>query len=158
MPTLARNRRARFDYEILETFEAGLKLTGNEVKSVRGGHISLAGAFVTFRGNIPILTNAHISPYPFAPLRADYDPTAPRELLLKKSEIAYLRGKLAEKGLTALPLSVYTKHRYLKLEIGVGRGKKTFDKRASLKKREIDREISQLRGRQASLGGACYGN
>lgn len=141
MPTLARNRRASFDYEILEKFEAGLKLTGSEVKSIRGGHISLAGAFVTFRGDVPFLTNAHIPAYPFAQYPAGYDPTQSRELLLKKKEIAYLRGKLQEKGLTALPLSVYTKQRYLKLEIGLGKGKKAFDKRASIKKRENEREI-----------------
>ncbi len=146
MPTLATNRKAKFDYEILDRLEAGLKLSGPEVKSIRGGHISLAGAFVTFRGEVPFLTNAHVPAYPFAQYKGPYEPTQSRELLLKKKEIAYLRGKLQEKGLTALPLSVYTKGRYLKLEIGIGRGKKAFDKRASVKKRELDREISQLRG------------
>lgn len=146
MPTLATNRKVKFDYEILDRLEAGLKLSGPEVKSIRSGHISLAGAFVTFRNNVPFLTNAHVPPYAFAGNHIGYDPTQPRELLLKKSEIAYLRGKLQEKGLTALPLSVYTKGRYLKLEIGVGRGKKAFDKRASIKKRELDRELSKLRG------------
>ena len=146
MPTFAVNRRARFDYQILESIEAGMKLTGPETKSIRTGHITLAGAFVTFRGQTPFLTNAHISPYPFAQYPNGHDPTASRELLLKKKEIAYLRGKLEEKGLTAVPLSVYTKGRYVKLEIGLGKGKKAFDKRASIKKRELDRELKDLRG------------
>lgn len=146
MTTFATNRRASFDYQILEKLEAGLKLSGPEVKSIRGGHITLTGAFITFRGQIPYLTGAHIPPYKFGQYPNGYDPTVSRELLLKKKEIAYLREKLQEKGLTALPLSVYTSGRYLKLEIGIGRGKKAYDKRASIKKRELDREISKLRG------------
>ncbi len=146
MPTFAVNRRARFDYQIMESIEAGMKLTGPETKAIRTGHITLAGAFVTFRGQTPFLTNAHIAPYPFAQYPLGYDPTASRELLLKKKESAYLRGKLEEKGLTALPLSVYTKGRYIKLEIGLGKGKKAYDKRASIKKRELDRELKSLRG------------
>jgi SsrA-binding protein len=141
MPTLAKNKRARFEYEILETFEAGLLLTGPEVKSIRAGQCSLSGSFVTFHGAIPHLTNAHIAPYAFAVKNEQYNPTQSRRLLLKKNEIAYLRGKLQEKGLTAVPLSLYTKDRYIKLEVGLARGKKTHDKRATIKKREVDREI-----------------
>ena len=143
MPTLAKNRRARFEYEILDTLEAGLVLSGAEVKSIRTGHASLAGAYVTFHGNEPHLTNAHIAPYAFAVKNESYDPTQTRKLLLKKKEIAYLRGKLQEKGLTAIPLSLYTKQRLIKLEIGLARGKKTHDKRASIKKSEVDREIQR---------------
>lgn len=143
MPTLAKNRHAHYEYEILETLEAGLVLSGAEVKSIRTGHAGLSGAYVTFHGDEPQLTNAHIAPYAFAAKNEHYDPTHSRKLLLKKREIAYLRGKLQEKGLTAIPLSLYTKHRYIKLEIGVARGKKLHDKRASIKKREVDREIKR---------------
>lgn len=118
-------------------------LTGPEVKAVRTGHISLAGAYVVFHGAEPQLLNAHISPYPYAAPDKAYDPTHSRRLLLHQKEIAYLRGKLQEKGLTAIPLSVYTKGRYLKLSIGIARGKKTHDKRASIKRREIDREVGR---------------
>lgn len=141
MPILAKNRRALYEYEILDRLEAGLLLSGAEVKSIRTGHASLAGAYVTFHGEIPYLTNAHIAPYAFAIKNEHYEPTQSRKLLLKKREIAYLRGKLQEKGLTAVPLSLYTKQRYIKLEIGLARGKKLHDKRASVKKREVDREI-----------------
>lgn len=147
MPTLAKNRRAHYEYEILETLEAGLVLTGPEVKSIRAGHANLAGAYVTFHGAEAHLTNAHIAPYAFAVKNDHYEPTQTRKLLLKKREIAYLRGKLQEKGLTAIPLSLYTKQRLIKLEIGLARGKKTHDKRASIKKREVDREIRRVLSR-----------
>lgn len=140
MPSLADNKKARFDYEILETLEAGLELAGQEVKSAKAGQISLAGSFVTFHGNEAIVTNMHISPYkPAGPLK-DYEPTRPRRLLLRKKEIDYLRGKSQERGLTILPLKVYTKNRFVKMEIAVARGKKLFDKRETLKKRDAVRE------------------
>jgi SsrA-binding protein len=142
MPNLAVNKKATFEYEILEKLEAGLMLTGAEVKSVRNGNIRLLGAYVTFHGTSANLLNAHISPYKYAQ-NEEYDPTVSRRLLLKQKEINYLRGKLSEKGLTIIPLSVYTKGNLIKIESGVGRGKKTFDKRESVKKRDQKREIAK---------------
>ena len=144
MSTLAINRKARFDYEILEKYQAGVALSGQEVKAVKNGHLSLKGAFVTFHQGRPVLTNAHITKYRFAGDLPDYDPTQPRFLLLKKKEIAYLRGKLHEKGLTIVPLSVYTKNRLIKVEIAVARGKHEYDKRETIKKRDAEREIKRV--------------
>lgn len=141
MATYAINKKARFDYEILDTYEAGLVLSGQEVKSVRGGNVSLKAGFITFHNNDAYLTNVHISPYKHAGKTEGYDPTKSRKILLKTKEISYLRGKLAEKGLTIVPLSVYTKGRRIKLEIGLARGKKKADKRETIKKREVNREI-----------------
>ncbi len=141
--SLASNKKAFFDYEILEKFQAGLVLTGQEAKSVKAGHMSLKGTFVTFHNGDAYLTNANITKYPQAGLLPDYDPTHSRRLLLRKREIRYLQGKLAEKGLTIVPLSVYTKNRLIKVEIAVGRGKKQYDKRETIKKRDTDREIKR---------------
>ena len=139
--TLADNRKATFDYEILEKFQAGLVLSGQEVKSVKSGHLSLKGAYITFHNDDAYLTNAHITKYKQAGNLPDYDPTHGRRVLLRKREIRYLQGKSQEKGLTIIPLTVYTKNRFIKVEIAVGRGKKEFDKRDSIKKRDVDREI-----------------
>ncbi len=143
MSSLAQNKQARFNYDILETYEAGLVLSGPEVKSVKGGHISLKEAFVTFQGSNANLTNAHISLYRPAGPQSDYDPTRSRKLLLKRKEIDYLRGKALEKGLTIVPLNVYTKKRFIKVEIAVGKGRHSYDKRDVLKKRDIDREVKK---------------
>lgn len=141
---LAQNKKALFDYELIEKYEAGLMLTGYEVKAAKGGQINLKGSFVTFKGNTPLLTNCHISLYKPAGPMPDYIPDRSRPLLLKKREIAYLRAKSQEKGLTIVPVKVYTKNRFIKVEIAVARGKKEFDKRASVKKREINREINRI--------------
>jgi len=141
--SLAENKKAYFDYEILEKLEAGLVLTGHEAKSAKAGQINLKGAFVTFHNGDALLTNAHISLYKPAGAMIDYDPTKSRRLLLKKREIDYLREKSQEKGLTIVPLKIYTKHRFIKVEIGVARGKKQYDKRETLKKREVEREIKR---------------
>lgn len=141
MSTLAENRQARFDYHILETLEAGLKLTGPEVKSVKNGSINLKGSFVTFHNNFALLTNAHISPYKFAGPQPSYEPTRGRILLLRKKELDYLRGKGLEKGLTIIPLKVYTKQHLIKIELGVGRGKKQYNKKETIKNRDIDRDL-----------------
>lgn len=141
--SLAQNKKALFDYEILHKFEAGLVLTGAETKAVKDGQISLKGAYVTFHNGEAYLLNAHISAYKPAGQPTDYDPTASRRLLLHKKEIRYLQGKTQEKGLTIVPLSVYTKHRFVKVEIAVGRGKQMFDKRETIKKRDLDREIKR---------------
>lgn len=145
MSALATNKRARFDYEILDTLEAGLVLTGQEVKSAKKGHMSLAGAFVTFHRDDAVLTNARISPYPQAGPLPAYDPTQSRRLLLRKKEISYLRGKSLEKGLTIVPLKVYTKNRFIKVEIAIARGRHTYDKREVIKKRELQREMRKAK-------------
>jgi SsrA-binding protein len=143
MSILAVNKRAHFDYTISDKFEAGLVLAGQEVKSVKTGHISLKGSFVTIRGSELFLTNANIPFYKHAGEMKNYDPTQPRKLLLKKSEIKSLIGKARVHGLTLVPLRVYTKKRYIKLEFGVGKGKKEFDKRETIGKREAKRKIER---------------
>ena len=149
MSDLARNKRAFVDYEILEKMEAGLVLTGQEVKSIRMGRIGLAGSYVVLRhpreGGSPevFLIGATIPPYQPQNAPPGYNPEKSRKLLLKKKEIAYLIGKTKQKGLTLIPLKVYTVRRNLKLEFGLARGKKAFDKRALIRKRETEREIER---------------
>ena len=148
MPQLADNKKAYFDYEILEKFEAGLVLLGHEVKAAKAGQVSLKGAFVTFHNNRAYLTNATISRYKQAGKLEEYDPTRSREILLHKKELRYLQGKFAEKGLTIVPLCVYTKNRLVKIEIAVARGKHTFDKRESIKKKDVERDMRRaVRGK-----------
>ncbi|MFZ2049276.1 MAG: SsrA-binding protein SmpB [Minisyncoccia bacterium] len=140
--SLAQNRKATFDYEILEKFTAGLELNGQEVKSVRAGHISLSGAYIGIRGAEAYLLNADIPAY--QPKNAkDYEPLRARKLLLTKPEIAELLKAEATKGLTIVPLSVYNKGRFLKLDLGIARGKKKFDKRESIKKRDVERDLKR---------------
>ncbi len=126
MPTLATNKKGLFDHQILEKFEAGIVLTGPEVKSVKSGQINLKGSYVsTSQTDEVYLVNANISPYkPAAAIQTDYKPEQKRKLLLKKREIDYLRGKSREKGLTIMPISVYTKGSLIKLEIGLVQRKK----------------------------------
>ena len=141
MTTLSINKRAHFDYAIGDIYEAGLVLFGHEVKSVKTGHVSLKESFVTIHGNALYLTNAHIPLFIHAGKVADHNPGRPRKLLLKRSEIKYLIGKARTQGLTLVPLRLYTKRRLIKLEFGLGKGKKQFDKRENIKKREDDRNI-----------------
>ncbi|MEA3272546.1 MAG: SsrA-binding protein SmpB [Patescibacteria group bacterium] len=142
--SIAINKKALFDYEILEKLEAGLVLTGQEVKSVKNGQINLKGSYVTLKDGEAYLLNAHISPYKKAGILKDYNPTRSRKLLLHKKELTRLIGKSQEKGLTIIPLKVYTKGRgKIKIEIGIGRGKKKYEKRETIKKREVEREIRQ---------------
>ena len=141
MKVFAENRKAYFNYEILEKFEAGMVLTGQEVKSIKSGRINLAGSYVVLKDSEVYLIGASIPPYQPQNAPADYDPSQSRKLLLNKKEINYLIGKSAERGLTLVPLKVYTKNRRIKLEFGVGKGKKKFDKRETIKKREMEREI-----------------
>lgn len=144
MPTLTTNKKALFNYQILEKFEAGIILTGAEVKSAKAGQINLKGSYITTRNNELWLTNAHISPYKMASTQRDYNPTQSRKLLLTRKEISALIGKLSAKGLTILPLSVYTKGSLVKVKIGVCRGKKQHDKREIIRKRESDRRLQRL--------------
>ncbi len=156
MPTLAVNKRANYDYDIREKYEAGLVLLGHEVKSVKTGHVNLKGSFVTLRqtrdeplkkqSKLPelYLVNAHIPLYNRAGTVKDYDPYRARKLLLKKSEIRHLIGKKQEQGLTLVPIKIYTKRSFVKLEFGIGRGKKKVDKREMIKKREVERRMRTL--------------
>lgn len=141
MSVLAENKKAKFDYELLEELEAGLVLQGHEVKSVRNGGINLKGSFVSFHNGDAWLTNAHIRKYKYAGSLKDYDPTKSRKLLLSKKQIRYLQGKSQEKGLTIVPISVYTKGPRIKVAIAIGRGKKRYDKRRSIKEREQKRTV-----------------
>ena len=143
MPKFAENPKARFDYEILENLSAGIELTGGEVKSIRLGKISLAGAFVAVRGGEAYLLNANIEPYQPKNIPDEYNPTRPRRLLLSKKELENLIDTEETKGLTMVPISVYNKGRYIKLDVGIGRGKKQFDKRQAIKKRDIERDIKR---------------
>lgn len=143
MKSLAINKRASFDYELLDRYEAGLVLSGQEVKSVKTGHLSLKGSFVTLKGNEIYLTNAFIPPYPFAGDIPHYDPSHSRKLLVKKSELRSLIGKVRVMGLTLVPIRVYTKRRLLKVEFAVAKGKKSFDKRHSIAKKETKRRIER---------------
>lgn len=145
----AENKKAYFNYEILETFEAGIVLNGQEVKSIKSGRISLTGAYVVIKDGELYLVNANVAPYQPKNVPSDYDPTRARKLLLKKSEIKYLIGKSKQKGLTLVPLKVYSKRGRVKLEFGIGRGRKKVSKKELLKKRAIEKEIARelkLRG------------
>lgn len=143
MNDLAVNRRAHFDYEILSTYEAGISLFGFEVKAIKSGRINLAGAYALIRNSEAWLINATIPPYQAANAPADYDPTRTRRLLLHKSEIKELIGGATERGLTIVPLKVYTKRNRVKMLIGLGRRKKKSDKREIIKRRETNREIER---------------
>lgn len=141
MANYAENRKARFDYEILEKYEAGIELLGTEVKSIRGGRMSLEGAFVIVRGGEVYLINANIPPYQAKNAPKDYDPLRNRKVLLTKKEITELAGNEKNKSLTIVPISVYNKNRKIKIEIAIVKGKKKYDKRESIKKRETERDI-----------------
>jgi len=143
MPTLATNKQAFHDYDILSTYEAGIVLSGPEVKSARNGSISLKGSYVSTHNEELWLLNAHIGTYAFAAPKHRPEPTQSRKLLLKKNEIRHIIGKLSATGLTVVPLKVYTARNRIKLEIGIGRGRKTYEKRELLKKRSIEKEIRQ---------------
>ncbi len=140
---LIENRKARFDFEMLERFEAGLELTGAEVKSLRNGQGSLDGAYVIVRGNEAYLVGMHIAPYQAKNTPDDYDPLRARRLLLSRKEIDVIASEEHQKGLTIVPESVYNKGRYIKVSSAVARGKKKADKRETLKKREADRDIQR---------------
>lgn len=141
--SLIEHKKAKFDYEILEEFEAGLELLGGEVKSLRGKQGKLEGAHVIIRGGEAYLVGAHIPPYQPGNTKEAYDPARTRKLLLTKKEIMALSKYEGEKGLTIVPIRVYNKGRHLKLLIGVARGKKKYDKRAFLKERDTKREMQR---------------
>lgn len=139
MEIYAENRKARFDYEILNTYEAGLELKGFEVKTIKTGRANLTGSYVLIRNEQAWLINCDIPPYQPVNTPPDYDSKRSRRLLLNKSEIRELLGKSHEANLTIVPLKLYNKAGKVKLEIGLGRGKKKADKRETIKKREWQR-------------------
>ncbi|SRR5581483_1837351 len=140
--TIATNRRARHEYEILETVEAGLVLRGTEVKSLRAGQVNFKDGYATVRNGEAWLVGCHISPYSHG-TDANHDPQRDRKLLLHGREIARLAGKIAERGLTLVPLRIYFKGGRAKLELGLARGKKLHDKRSALREREVRREMDR---------------
>ncbi len=139
--TLVQNKKAHFNYEILQKFEAGIELFGFEVKSLKKGQGSLESAHITTRGNEVFVINMQIPPYQIANTPQDYDSLRNRRLLLTKKEIGNLGKIESQKGLTIIPISVYNRGNKLKLEIAVVRGKKQYDKRQIIKKRDTEREI-----------------
>ena len=146
---IATNRKARHEYEIFDTFEAGVALLGPEVKSLRAGRANLSDAYATIRGREVFLVGVHISPYPQAG-RANPDPRRERKLLLHRAEIARLQGRVVERGFTLIPLQLYFKNGRVKVELAIARGKRRYDKREAIRRRETDRELqraTRTRGR-----------
>lgn len=142
------NRKALFSYEVMEKLEAGIELFGHEVKAVRKGMGSLAGSYIIVRGGEVFLTGATISPFQPGNVEKSYEPGRARKLLLSKEEIGRLAGATTREGLTIVPISMYNKGSRIKVEVALAKGKKKHDKRATLKKRESDREIERTLKRQ----------
>jgi SsrA-binding protein len=145
---VASNRKARHDYAILDSYEAGVALTGTEVKSLRAGRVSLVDAFAEVKGGEVFLHGVHIPEYAQGTW-TNHEPRRVRKLLLKRLEIDRLMGKVKETGLTLVPLSVYFSDGWAKVEIGLARGKKSYDKRQDLAKRDAEREITRAMGRRS---------
>ncbi len=143
MGIVATNRKARFNYEILEKIEAGISLKGTEVKSVRNKNVSIEESYAQIKNDEVFLYNLHISPYEQGN-RENHDPIRVRKLLLHRHEIKKLIAKIQQKGLSLVPLSIYTRKGIIKVELAVGRGKRLVDKRESLKKKAIEREIARI--------------
>lgn len=143
MKPLVQHKRARFDFELLDTYEAGIELAGHEVKAVRASRAVLDGAHVIVRGSEAYLVGAQIAPYQGANTPAGYDPEQPRRLLLSREQIAELANASEQRGLTVVPIMMYNKGRYIKLSIAIARGKKKADKRETLKARDTKREIER---------------
>ncbi len=139
---ISSNRKARHDYHIDETYEAGIVLTGTEVKSIRAGRVNLKDSYARIVGNELFLYNMHISPYDQGN-RFNHEPLRTRKLLMHKSEIRRLTGKVQEKGYALVPLKLYLKRGLVKIELGLGRGKKAYDKRQAIAERESRREMER---------------
>ena len=144
MTTLAQNRKAFHDYSIEDSVEAGLVLAGHEVKSIKNGQATLTGAYVTIRAGEGFLRNAYIGKYKQASNLEGHDESRERKLLLHKNELQRLQSKTKEKGLTLIPLELYTKKGLIKLKIGLAKGKKQYDKRETIKKKESKRNIERV--------------
>jgi SsrA-binding protein len=140
--TISTNRRARHEYEILETVEAGMVLRGTEVKSLRDSQLTFKDAYATVRNNEIWLVGCHINPYSHG-TDANHDPERDRKLLLHRREIGRLTGKIAERGLTLVPLRLYLKNGRVKIELGLARGRKLHDKRSAIREREVKREMDK---------------
>jgi SsrA-binding protein len=145
--TAASNRRARYNYEILETYEAGIQLTGSEVKSLRGGRASLSESYARIDNGEAWLEGTHIPPYEQG-VKRGYDPIRPRKLLLHKREIDRLFSQVREQGLALVPIRIYFSHGLAKLELGLGKGKREYEKRQLVAKRESEREMEQASKRR----------
>ena len=143
-PTVAENRKARHDYFIEESYEAGLALTGSEIKSVRGGRLNLRGGYARVIDGEVWLYDVHISPYEQSGVYFNHEPTRPRRLLLHRREIDRIAGQVERQGFTLVPLRVYFKGRRAKLELGLARGKKLYDKREDIATREAKRDIERV--------------
>lgn len=137
---IASNRKAYADYDILEKYEAGMVLTGSEVKSIRDGNINLKDSYAQIKGEEILIVNSHISPYTQAN-QFNHEPTRARKLLLHKREIQRLMGKVKEKGLTVVPLRVYFKGKHIKMEIALAKGKKIWGKREEKRRKAVDKEV-----------------
>ncbi|MBR8831235.1 MAG: SsrA-binding protein [Chroococcopsis gigantea SAG 12.99] len=137
------NRQVRFLYEILETYEAGIQLVGTEVKSIRAGKVNLRDGYVLIRGGEAWMINVHISPYEDSSQYFNHDPRRTRKLLLKKKEITKLIGQVEQKGLTLVPMKMYFKDSYVKVSVGLGKGKKLHDKREDMKRRDDQRDMQR---------------
>lgn len=146
MAVYANNSKVLFDYEVLNKFSTGIELLGMEVKSVREGKMNLRGAFVVVRDSEVYLVGAEIPAYQPKNAPQDYDAVRARKLLLSKNEMVELKDALGTKGLTIIPLSVYSKGRFLKLDLAIARGKKKFDKRQAIKKRDVERDLGRKLG------------
>jgi len=150
--TIATNRRARHEYHILETVEAGLVLRGTEVKSLRAGGVNFKDSYATIRSGEGWLLGCHINPYSHG-TDANHEPERDRKLLLHRRELGRLTGKIAERGLTLIPLRMYFKRGRVKVELGLGRGKKLHDKRATIRERDTQREMDQAARSAMRAGG-----
>jgi SsrA-binding protein len=149
---LADNRKARFNYAIDRKLEAGIALTGTEIKSVRAGRTNLSDGYARIDRGEAWLRNVHIAPWQNAAAWADHDPTRPRKLLLHREEIASLVGAVAQQGYTLVPLRLYIKHGVAKVELGLAKGKRRYDKRQTIKERETRREMEAAIKRRVGRG------
>jgi len=140
--SLSKNKKAFHDYEILEAFEAGIVLNGDEVKSIRAGQINLKGSFIAIFNEEAFINGTHISRYKFSSSKT-YDPVRQRKLILHKKEISKIAGQISQKSVTAVPLEVYLKKGLIKVSVGICRGKKLYDKRESIKKRDLEKDIKR---------------
>ena len=143
MKIFSENKKALFNYEVLEKFEAGMVLFGQEVKSIKTGHINLSSSYVTLTGGEPFLVGVKVPPYQPNNAGAGYNIERPRKILLNKKEIDYLAGKSAQKGFSLIPLKVYDKSGRIKIEFGLAKGKKKYDKKEKIKNRDVERETNR---------------
>ncbi len=148
MKIYSENKKAGYDYNILEKFEAGLVLFGQEVKSIKTGHINLSSSYVTINKDEPYLVGVKVPPYQPNNAGADYNQERQRKLLLNKKEISYLIGKTNQKGFSLIPLKIYENSGRIKLEFGLAKGKRKYDKKEKIKKKDVEREVNRELSRE----------